>query len=53
MPSKPDLDRIERIRKWYAKNDVPVAEIARAFNTSSGAIFKLARKYQWPPRVKQ
>lgn len=42
--------RIQAIKKYYAANHASVAEIARAFNTSSGAIQILVKKYDWPRR---
>lgn len=42
--------RIQAIRKYYLANYASVAEIARAFNTSPGAIQALVRKYDWPRR---
>lgn len=42
--------RVQSIRKWYVAGQVSVAEIARAFNTSPGAIQALVRKYDWPRR---
>lgn len=42
--------RIQALKKYYLANHASVAEIARAFNTSPGAIQVLVRKYDWPRR---
>lgn len=42
--------RIQAIKKYYLANHASIAEIAEAFNTSSGAIQALVRKYDWPRR---
>jgi hypothetical protein len=42
--------RIQAIKKYYIANQASVAEIAQAFNTSSGAIQALVLKYDWPRR---
>jgi DNA invertase Pin-like site-specific DNA recombinase len=42
--------RVQSIKKYYLANHASIAEIARAYNTSEGAIQALVRKYDWPRR---